>query len=136
MNLADVMDEVGARLDTIAGLRVFAFPPDSLSPPAAWIGYPEDYTYDETYGRGMDRITNLPVIVVVAKVSDRSARDQVGQYVDGSGAKSVKAVLESGTYTAFHTIRVVSVTFDILTRAGTDYLAALFMIDIAGQGSA
>jgi len=136
MNLADVMTQVGARLDTIAGLNVFAFPPDNLHPPAAWIGYPEEYTFDETYGRGMDRITNLPVIVVVAKVSDRSARDEVGAYVNGAGAKSVKGVLESGAYSAFHTLRVTGVSFDVLTRGGTDYLAALFTVDIAGQGSA
>lgn len=136
MNLDDVMDAVAAQLDTISGLRVFAFPPDSLSPPAAWIGYPEQYDYDATYGRGMDRISNLPLVVAVGKVSDRSARDLVGQYVNGSGAASVKAVLESGAYSAFHTLRVVSVNFDIITRGGTDYLAALFMLDIAGQGSA
>jgi hypothetical protein len=136
MNLADVMDEVGTRLDTITGLRVHAFPPDRLSPPAGWVGYPEGYEFDKTYGRGMDRINNLPAVVAVAKVNDRGARDLVGQYVNGSGAKSVKAVLESGTYTAFHTIRVASVNFDVLTVAGDDYLAALFMIDIAGQGSA
>lgn len=136
MNLANVMDEVATQLDTIDGLRVFAFPPDNLNPPAAWLAYPEGYEYDATYGRGMDRITNLGVVVVVAKVSDRSARNQVGAYVDGSGASSVKAVLEAGTYTAFHTIRVTSVIFDVLTVGGTDYLGALFTLDIAGQGSA
>jgi hypothetical protein len=136
MNLADVMDQVGTQLDTIAGLRVHPFPPDRLSPPSAWLGYPEDYEFDKTYGRGMDRINNLPVVVAVAKVSDRKARDLIGVYVNGSGAKSVKAVLEAGTYTAFHTIRVASVNFDILTVGGDDYLAALFLVDIAGQGSA
>lgn len=135
MNLANVMDAVATRLDTIDGLRVFAFPPDSLSPPAGWVAYPEEYTYDETYGRGMDRISNLGVIVVVGKVSDRSARNQIGEYVDGSGAKSVKAVLESGAYNAFDTLRVASVVFDVVTVAGTDHLAALFTLDIAGQGS-
>jgi hypothetical protein len=136
MNLADVMDEVATQLDTIAGLRVFAFPPDSLSPPSGWMAYPEEYTYDSTYGRGMDRISNLGVVIVVGKVSDRSARDQLGEYADGSGSKSVKAVLEAGAYTAFDTIRVASVIFDVYTVASTDYLAALFTLDIAGQGSA
>lgn len=136
MNLGDVMDEVAAQLDTITGLRVFAFPPDNLPPPAAWIAYPEGYEYDATYGRGMDRITNLGVVVAVGKVSDRSTRDLVSQYADGTGATSVKAVLQAGTYTAFHTLRVVDVTFDVLTRGGTDYLGALFTLDIAGQGSA
>jgi len=136
MNLADVMDEVAAQLDTIAGLRVFAFPPDSLSPPAAWLAYPSDYTFDATYGRGADEINNLGVVVVVGKVSDRSSRDQVGAYADGSGAKSVKAVVEAGTHTAFDVVRVTGVTFDVVNRGGNDYLAALFMLDIIGPGSA
>jgi hypothetical protein len=135
VNLGDVMDQVAARLDFIDGLRCFAFPPDSLSPPAAWIAYPEAYEYDAAYSRGMDRITNLGVVVAVGKVSDRSSRDLVSQYVDGSGSTSVKAVLESGAYSAFHTLRVTEVTFDTITRGGTDYLAALFTLDIVGQGA-
>jgi hypothetical protein len=136
MNLGDVMDQVATQLGTITGLRVFAFPPDSLPPPAAWIAYPEAYTFDSTYGRGMDRITNLGVVVAVGKVSDRSTRDLVSQYADGSGAKSVKAVLQAGNYTAFDGLRVTEVTFDVITRGGTDYLGALFTLDIAGKGSA
>lgn len=134
MNLADVMDEVATRLDTISGLRVFAYPPDRVEPPSAIVSYPGTYTYDETYGRGMDRMT-LPVVVVVGKVSQRSARDALGAYVDGSGASSVKAVLESGTYTELDSLRVMSVEFDVVTIAGTDYVAALFDVDIAGSGS-
>jgi hypothetical protein len=136
MNLGDVMDQVGDRANTITGLRVFKHPPPKVSPPAAWVAYPEGYVYDATYGRGMDRITNLGVVVVVGKVSDRSARDRISAYADGSGARSIKAVLEAGTYTAFDTIRVVDASFDVLTVAGDDYLAALFTLDIAGQGSA
>lgn len=134
MDLADVMDEVAARLGTIAGLRVHAHPPGSVTPPAAVVSYPDTYTFDETYGRGMDRMT-LPVVVVVGKASDRAARDQLGVYVDGSGAASVKQVLESGTYTAFHTVRVVGAEFDVVTIAAVDYLAATFDLDIAGSGS-
>lgn len=134
MNLADVMQAVSDRLDTIDGLRCFAYPPGTVSPPAAVVSYPDTYTYDETYGRGMDRL-KLPVVVVVGKVSDRSARNQLGAYVDGSGAASVKAVLESGTYTAFDSVRVESVEFDVVTIAGTDYMAGLFTLDIAGSGA-
>ncbi len=35
MNLADVMDQVGDRLETIAGLRVYRYPSDSPAAPAA-----------------------------------------------------------------------------------------------------
>jgi hypothetical protein len=79
VDLADVMQAVSDRLDTIAGLRCFAHPPGTVTPPAAVVSYPDKYTFDETYGRGMDRIT-LPVVVWSAgKVSDRSARDQLGR---------------------------------------------------------
>jgi len=134
MNLAAVMDAISARLDTIAGLRCFPYPPAKLTPPAAVVSYPDTYTFDETYGRGMDRIS-LPVVVVVGKVSDRAARDQLGAYCNGSGASSVKQVLESGTYTAFHAVRVASIEFDVVSIAGVDYIAALFTLDIAGSGT-
>lgn len=134
MNLGDVMDELATRIDTVAGLRVFAYPPGTAVPPAAIVGYPTNYTYDETYKRGMDRM-RLPVVVLVGRPIDRSTRDAISQYVDGSGAASLKAVIESGTYTAFHTVRVVDVDFDVYQLASIDYLAAIFELDIAGSGS-
>lgn len=134
MNLADVMDEIAARLDTLAGLRVSSHPPGSITPPAAIVAYPETYTFDETYVRGIDRMT-LPVVLVVGKASDRAARDALAAYVDGSGASSIKALIEGGTYTTFDTVRVTGVEFDPITIGGTEYMAALFDLDIAGQGS-
>lgn len=134
MNLADVMDQVAAQLDTITDLRCYAYPPDVVYPPAAIVSYPDAYTFDETYGRGMDRLS-LPVVLVVGKVSDRAARDELGAYADGSGSQSVKAVVEAGTYTAFDSVRVESVDFDVVTIAATDYMAALFSLDIVGTGA-
>jgi hypothetical protein len=134
MNLADVMDEIGDKLDTITGLRIYRFPPDSVNPPAAIVTYPETYTYDETFGRGSDRMT-LRVIVLVGRVSDRSSRNQLGDYVDGSGSESVKAVIESGTNTDFDTARVTSVEFDMIQVSGVDHVGATFMVDIFGEGA-
>lgn len=135
MNLADCMDQVAAQLDTIPGLRTFPFPPDKLVPPAAVVSYPDDYTFDATYGRGMDRLT-LPVVIVLGKPTDRSVRDRLGAYVDGSGDRSVKQVVEAGSYAAFDSVRVMSVEFDVVTIGGTDYMAALFSLDVAGSGTA
>jgi hypothetical protein len=134
MDLNDVMDEVAAQLDTISGLRCFAYPPDDVQPPAAIVSYPEAITFDETYGRGMDRMT-MPVWLLVDRVVDRTSRARLAAYCAGSGASSVKAVLESGTYTAFHTVRVTGVEFESVTVAGTEYVAAIFDLDIAGAGS-
>jgi hypothetical protein len=134
MIVEDVMDEVADQLDTIAGLRVFAFPPDSLTPPAAIVSYPDEIVYDATYGRGMDRLT-LPVVVVVGRLSDRATKGLLTDYTDGTGGGSIKAVVEAGTYTAFDTVRVTRAEFDAIRIGSTDYLAGMFDLDVAGQGA-
>jgi hypothetical protein len=134
VNLADVMDDLATQLDTIAGLRVHAHPPGKITPPAAVVTYPETYDFDQTYARGMDRL-ELPVVVLVGKVSARASRDDLARFCDGSGADSVKAVLEAGTYTAFDTVRVTKAEFDIIAIASVEYLAATFTVDITGSGA-
>ncbi len=134
MDLAAVMDAIGDRLDMIDGLRVHKFPVGSVSPPAAVLSYPDEYEYDSTYARGMDRMS-LPVFVVVGKASERTARDRLAAYVNGSGASSVKQVLESGSYVAFDVVVVKSADFDVVRIADVDYLAAVFDLDVAGRGA-
>jgi hypothetical protein len=134
MDLDDVMDAVAARLDTISGLRCFAYPPDDVQPPAAIVSYPDDVTFDATYGRGMDRMT-VPVWLVVSQNTDRTSRTALAAYCAGSGASSVKQVLESGTYTAFDTLRVTGIEFEWVEIGGTRYVAARFELDIAGTGA-
>jgi hypothetical protein len=134
MDVGDVMDEIADELDTIAGLRVFPYPPDSITPPSAIVAYPEEIQFDATYDRGADTLA-LPVIVAVGKVHDRNTRNLVADYCAGTGAKSVKAVVEAGTYTAFDTVRVDRAELDIVTIGSADYLAAIFNLDIIGDGA-
>lgn len=135
MNLADVMDQIGDRANVIAGLRVFNYPPEKLTPPGAWVGYPDNIVFDAAYGRGMDRMS-VPFAVVVGKVSDRSARNRLAAYCNGSGSLSIKAILESGSYTAFDSLRVEKIEFDPVTVAANVYMGALFTLDIGGKGAA
>lgn len=136
MNVDAVMTEVAARLDTIAGLRVFDHPVDTINPPTAIVSLPE-ITFDATYGRGSDQYA-LPVILAIGKESDRAARANLAPYVAGSGAKSFKAVLEdeATTYTSFDSLRVQGVEFDVVTWSAVDYLTATFLLDIIGDGEA
>lgn len=132
MILNDVMNAIGSRL-RFFGIRVYDYPADSVTPPAAIVALPEEIVYDETYGRGMERMT-LPLIVVVGKASDRAARDAIAAYAAGSGGLSIKGFLEAGGYAEMHTVRVTRCEFDVVSIAGVDHLAALFDIDIAGAG--
>lgn len=133
MIISDVMDEVANQLDTIPGLRCFAWPTQGVNPPQAIVNYPDDYTYDVTAGRGFDRLT-LPVVVVVGQATQRTARDTLSAFMNGAGANSVKAVIEAGAYTAFDAVRVTSVDTDIYTMNGGEYVVAVFQLDIMGQG--
>jgi hypothetical protein len=133
MNLADVMDEIAARLDTIDGLNVFAYPVATFDTPTAVVTYPSSYTFDATYGRGVDRIQGS-VVVFVGNPTEPQSRDLLSVYVDGSGAKSIKQTLDD-EYTTF-TVRVSTVDFDVYSVSGVDYLTAIFDLDIAGSGTA
>jgi hypothetical protein len=136
VNLADVQDEIAAQLSTIDGLRVTVDPPDKIQPPAAIVAMPDTLDFDQTYGRGSDRMA-LPVVVLVSGTVSRVARKTLAAYCDGSGAKSLKAVLEADDagYTAMDSIVVTGIEFDVYQNGGVDYPAAIFNLDITGRGS-
>ena len=133
MNIDKVMTEVAHQLGTITGLRVYDFPQANPAPPAAIVCYPNQIVYDETYQRGYDMVS-FNVGVLVGRVSDRAARRVVAGYAAGSGPSSIKAVLESGTYSELDTIKVASAEFDVYTQTGQDYLAMIFEVEITGRG--
>lgn len=135
MNLSTVMQEIGTVLDGVTGLRVTAHPPGSVTPPAGVVGYPDRISYDQTYGRGLDVIEGLTVLLLAGRVTARSARDAVGGWTAGSGPTSVKAALEGHAWTSCDDVHVVAAEFDTLTVAGVDYVAAMFELRIAGSGS-
>lgn len=134
MNIANVMDEIGTALGAIDGLRVFAYSADRITPPAAVVELPDPITYDETLGRGADRLTML-ITVVVGRFDARTARDLLAVYLDGSAATSIKAAVDGGTYTACDSVRVTEARPDSYTIGGTTYLGAEFQLDIIGQGA-
>jgi hypothetical protein len=133
VNLPDVYSEVGAALKP-TGLRVYEFGVNTATAPAVLFDLPLDMEFDTTFARGADRFT-LPIRVIVGKVDARASFDAILGYTSGSGDKSVKAAVESGTYTTLDSIRVTTADLGILTLAGVDYLGATFNLDIIGQGN-
>lgn len=134
MDLGSVMDDLGDALATIEGLRVFPYWADRVTAPAAIVGWPDPLTYDAAMTRGGDRV-ELPLMVLVGKVDARSSRDALSQYANGSGSSSVKAAIESHNAIAYHSARVTRCEFGVMSVAGTEYLAATFLIDLIGTGS-
>jgi hypothetical protein len=113
-------------------LRVYDYAADAAAPPAAIVPLPETVEYDTVAGRGADRVV-IPVLILVGKVSDRAARDQLAQYVSGTGSLSVKAAIEGGNSDlggTAHTVRVTGARVDIVTIQAIDYLGASFDCEV------
>lgn len=134
MNVATVAAELAADFSGVTGLRVYPYPPDGLAAPALIVGYPDTIEFDQTMGRGGDLIT-FPVYLVVDRNWDRASAEQFAAYTAGSGASSVKALIEAGSHTAFGAARVRSCSFSVIAVAGVEYWVATFLVDIYGTGS-
>ena len=137
MDVKAVAEEIAEKLDAIAGLRAFGYPPGALPLPGAIVALPDDITFDETYGRGSDAIT-LPVFVLVARGDDRAAVLELLPYLSGSGTKSVKSAVDStnaNTYTECDTVTVTRATTGAYVYNAVESLGAEFTVYVTGSGS-
>lgn len=136
MDLDLLATEIGARLDTIDELTVYVGPPASIHEPCAVVALPDEIEYDRTFGRGADRIV-LPVLVLVSRVDDASIMKRAAAYCAGSGASSVKAILQDNSYTwqQCDYVFVARAELDTVTWGGLDYQGVLFELHILGPGS-
>lgn len=134
MNLHDVMTDLASALRGIEGLNVFPFWVDRITAPAAVVAWPDPYTFDATFGRGSDS-ADFPVVVLVGKADAEWSAVELGAYCNGSGPRSVKAVVEAYEATAYDVATVQSVEFAVTTVGSAEYLAATFTVSIVGQGT-
>lgn len=135
MDLEDVSEEIRTALAGIAGLRRPPWGAEQVQVPAAIVGLPERINFDETYGRGKDQYEDLPVVILVGAPEERASRKALAAYADGSGARSVKAVLEAYAWTTCDSLNVAWCEFPRVTYGDTPYLAAVFHLDIIGRGA-
>jgi hypothetical protein len=91
--VSQVSDGIKTALATVSGLRTYSFQPEQLNPPFA---YPEltQVTYHRSMGLG-DVEMQWTINVVVGRYTDRTANDLLDQYLSPTGAKSIRAALES-----------------------------------------
>lgn len=136
MDLDAVMDQLGSALERIPDLhgRVHPYWADRITPPAAIVELPEEITYDQTAGRGADRM-DVQALVCVARLDARTSRSALAPYAAGSGARSVKATVESHPATAWDSIRVQRCEFGMVSVGDVNYLAARFYFDVFGEGA-
>ena len=95
MTLAAVRGALATRLDTIAGLRVYDTPPDSIQElPAAIVIFGSDTaTYAMTIG-AEDVSFVFEVLLLLGSADEIQAQQDLEPYMDATGASSVKAAVE------------------------------------------
>lgn len=135
MNLYAVMKEAAEVLGEISGLRVEDHPSKSVVAPAGYVSYPQSVDYDQTYGRGYDKFTGLPMTLLFSEVTGRTAAEVAGDWSDGANPQSVKALMEQHDWRSCSEFRVTGCTFDVETVGAVPYLAVVFTADIMGRGN-
>jgi hypothetical protein len=133
MIIAMVMKEIADQVDTIPGLNVFDFWVKKMPVPGATVGLPTRVGYDKTYGRGSDSI-DVPLLVMVGAVDAASSARALMTYMDGSGPRSVKAVLEAHEWTTCDEVVVAEAAPDVYSSGGVLLLGAEFTLEVLGQG--
>jgi len=134
MDFVDVMAEIADALAPIDGLRAHTGHPDSITAPAVIVGYPE-IDLDQAYNGGQDRY-DMPLFVAVARVSERAALENIGRYMAGAGAWSIRQALDDWTFITADVVTARAARPDVLTVGGVDYLAYVFDLDVVGPSDA
>lgn len=136
MNLHTVAQQMRTALDTVPGLVVPEWGTKASGLPAALVGWPEGYSFTETYGRGKAGTDDWPVIVIVPAGTDhRSAYKALAAFLSDAAPGSAVVALEAGPYTACDFVSVVSAEFDPDARYGAvPIIAAILHCKITGPG--
>lgn len=127
--VSELRDGLKANLATITGLRTADTVPDNPNPPIA-IVLPQSVQYDNAFQRGMNTYT-FSVLVIVNRVSERTAQNSLDAYVSGTGSRSIKLAVESDKSLggkAFD-VRVSDVrNYGDVTIGEINYLSAEFVV--------
>lgn len=91
-SVSSIRAGLATRLGTISGLRTSATMPDNPNPPVAVV-MPSSVSYDDTFKRGMQTYV-FNVLVIVGRVDERTAQNNLDGYVSSTGNSSVKLAIE------------------------------------------
>jgi hypothetical protein len=123
-------------LQTITGMRVFDYVPDSTNVPTnnafAIVGQ-LNMNYDYTLNRGFDSAT-CNIIVIVGRMSEKDGQARLDGLLASSGSTSIKAAVEADKTLggAVQTLRVVSASPGTITSANIDYLSYQYSVELIG----
>lgn len=128
-SLAAINQALLEQLETVEGLRSFAYVPDTLNPPAAVIQPPRvrNNTHQEAL-RSRDGIVTMwryrvPITLVLGRVNERDWAERYDHYTD-----ELQRVLPKAQTCHAHVTQLPEARQ--ITIAGADYLAADVVVEV------
>ena len=91
-SVSEVSVALRTALQTVTGLRVVEYIPDSLNPPMATVGV-DTVIFHGAFGAGNPQYL-FTVALVVARSSDRMAQKRLDDYLSYGGAQSIRQAVE------------------------------------------
>lgn len=131
MSISTIRTALAANLATVTGLRTAAVVPDDPMPPVAVV-IPSRVSWDTSMGRGLDTY-EFTVLVIVGRVSERSAQNTLDAYCAASGSGSIKTAIERDKTLggAAQSLRVTEMrNYNAIQIAENTYLSAEFAVTV------
>ena len=131
MDITTVRTQLATAAKTITGMRSVLYVPEKVEPPVTIVSVGSG-TYDEDFAGSMT--VTFSLLVLVSRADVRSAQAKLNDYIDPTGALSVKAAVEADP-TLSSNVSSVAVLgwsepqeFEI---ASTSYLGIEFDVEVA-----
>ncbi|HEY9472993.1 MAG TPA: hypothetical protein VIS06_03970 [Mycobacteriales bacterium] len=133
MDISAVADAIVTRLKTITALqyRASAFGKDYTDPPwAVVVPAPDAFLREVTLG-GTAFDATYVIKLIIGAATDRSSQDQLSDYIDTSGSKSIKTAVDGtlGGTVAWATVTNVSNVGDV-EWGGMSFNGAEFTVEV------
>lgn len=134
----DIMTALGARLDTITGLRGLSYAPDNPAPPVAFPLVPAIPSYREAMRRGT-YVVPFRVVVLTGAQLDRTSQHRLAAFSAPLGAQSIRAALEDGDRTLGGLVDDLACdSFDpngLQEVGAVGYLGGVFSVRVIASGA-
>jgi len=101
-------------------------------PPMALVEMPARVDFD-VGGRGLDRIPDINLVVLVGDPTRDDSFRQAAPYMDGAGPRSLKQALEAHRYVSCSTVRLAWLEPTVASLQDTKHLAIIAHIDVTGS---
>jgi len=135
LNITGIRDGLETNLETISGFRAYSEIPDNPVTPCAVVNL-NNIDYDQAFQKGLTEFS-FNITVIVGRFSVVQAQQNLNDYANNSGAKSVKTAIESDRTLSGSAVDVRVVSMNSIgaleLNDGNNYLGMDFSVTVYAE---